>query len=141
MTIGYYTCECGWVFNTSMHLDAHRRLVGHDRPTEKEVAKRVSHPIRYDILDPEFLELMARVADYGAKKYGDFNWQKSRLEGDKSPINHIYKHLKSLRTGEQYDHQELGVHKKWHCVAIAFNAMMEFYWQSIEEMAEKTKNV
>src|SRR6266478_3377159 len=84
----------------------------------KEEAKRVSHPFRYDILDPAFLEIMAMIADYGAKKYGDYNWHKSRLEGDKSPINHIYKHLKSYRINEPYDHTELGTHRKLHLVAI-----------------------
>jgi len=100
----------------------------------KQSAKRDSCPTRYDIIDPEFLELMARVADYGAKKYGDFNWQKSRLEGDKSPINHIYKHLKSYRMDEPYDHPEIaGTDRKMHLIAIAFNAMMEFYWENKKE--------
>jgi Domain of unknown function (DUF5664) len=104
---------------------------------KKEIAKRVSHSIRYDILDPEFLECMAMVADYGAKKYGEYNWQLSRLDGDKSPINHIYKHLKSLRMDEPYDHKEIGETKKWHCIAIAFNAMMEFWWLNKEEKESK----
>jgi hypothetical protein len=97
--------------------------------TETLIAKRISHPLRYDILDPEFLEILAKIADYGAKKYGDFNWQKSHLEGDKSTINHIYKHLKSFRMNEAYDHPEIaGAGKEMHLAAIAFNAMMEFYW-------------
>jgi hypothetical protein len=107
----------------------------HLDPVENELihgkteAIRVSHPIRYDILDPEFLEALAKIADYGAKKYGDFNWQKSHLSGDKSAVNHIYKHLKSFRLEEPYDHPEIaGDGKEMHLVAIAFNAMMEFYW-------------
>jgi dATP/dGTP diphosphohydrolase len=91
-------------------------------------AKRNPQNLRYDILDPLFLEHLARIADYGAKKYGDLNWHQSHLEGDKSAINHIYKHLKSFRLEEPYDHQELGSGKEWHLAAIAFNAMMEFYW-------------
>lgn len=93
-------------------------------------AIRDSHPLRYDILDPEFEELMARVADYGAKKYGDFNWHRSRLTGDKGPMNHIRKHWKSYMLNEPYDHPELGTHRKMHLVAIAFNAMMEFYYEN-----------
>lgn len=93
-----------------------------------EEAIRVTQDIRYDILDPIFLEMLAKIADYGAKKYGEYNWHKSRLEGDKSPINHIYKHLKSYRLNEPYDHSELGNDKEWHLAAIAFNAMMEFYY-------------
>jgi dATP/dGTP diphosphohydrolase len=100
------------------------------------VAIRDSQLIRYDILDPLFLEMLAKIADYGAKKYGDLNWQKSRLSGDKGPINHIYKHLKSYRTKEPYDHLELGEGHEWHLAAIAFNAMMEFYYSLKEKESE-----
>ena len=40
-------------------------------------AVRFETGVRYDILTPEFLHLLAKIADYGAKKYGDFNWKKS----------------------------------------------------------------
>lgn len=96
--------------------------------TIKEVATRVDRAIRYDILDPLFLEYMAKVADYGAKKYGDFNWHKSRLTGDKSPVNHMYKHLGSYQKNEPYDHPELGEGPEWHLIGLAFNAMMEFFY-------------
>ncbi len=95
---------------------------------EKELAKRDEVSVRYDILDPDFLELMAKIADYGAKKYGELNWQKSRLVKDKGPINHIYKHLRAFRKKIIYDHPELGEGIEIHLAAIAFNAMMEFYW-------------
>ena len=95
-----------------------------------EEAKRNPQNLRYDILDPEFEDLMAKIADYGAKKYGELNWHISRLEGDKSPINHIRKHLNKYRLKQPYDHSEIGLDPKIHLVAIAFNAMMEFYYES-----------
>ena len=96
------------------------------------VATRDPIQFRFDILDPEFLEALAKIADYGAKKYGEFNWHKSRLTGDKSPLNHIAKHFVFYHKGQQYDHPELGLEKKWHLAAIAFNAMMEFWYESHE---------
>ena len=93
-----------------------------------EIAKRDGVDFRYDILDPDFLHLMAQIADYGAKKYGDFNWHKSRMEGEKGPINHIYKHLMYYRNNVPYDHVEVGRGVELHLVAIAFNAMMEFFY-------------
>jgi hypothetical protein len=107
-----------------------------------EEAKRISRPIRYDILDPDFLEDLAKIADFGAKKYGDLNWQLSRLTADKGPVNHIYKHLGSYRKNEPYDHEELGTQRSLHLAAIAFNAMMEYYWAKKEEdgtLGEKSK--
>lgn len=88
--------------------------------------------LRYDILDSEFLDFMAKIADYGAKKYGEFNWHKSRLTGDKSPINHIMKHISKYRQHQFYDHVEIGLDPKIHLAAIAFNAMMEFFYESDE---------
>jgi Domain of unknown function (DUF5664) len=88
----------------------------------------VRNPVdfRYDILDPEFMHMLARVAHYGAEKYGDFNWQKSRLAGNKSPLNHLEYHLNQYRQQLEYDHFD-GRHC-WHLAAIAFNAMMEFWY-------------
>ena len=92
-----------------------------------ELAKRDPIAERYDILDTDFLRIMALIAGYGARKYGERNWQKSRLEGDKSPINHILKHLVAYQNGEPYDHPEIATESHIHLAAIAFNAMMEFY--------------
>lgn len=102
----------------------------------KEAATRIDHPLRYDILDPEFEEIMAMIADYGAKKYGDFNWHKSRLTGNRGPMNHIRKHWAAYMLNEPYDHPKIGTHRKYHLAAIAFNAMMEFYYENKSDSTE-----
>ena len=101
-------------------------------------AEAIRNPIqfRFDILDPEFLQTLAKIADYGAKKYGEFNWHKSRLEGDKSPVNHIARHLLLYEQAVPYDHEEVINSKdpKMHLAAIAFNAMMEFWYENHPEI-------
>lgn len=101
-----------------------------DRVSESlpEVAKRDIVNYRYDILDWDFLELMAKIANYGAKKYGDFNWHKSRLEGEKGPMNHLIEHVRQYLSSEPYDHNEVSSTVGGHLAAIAFNAMMEYYY-------------
>lgn len=94
-----------------------------------ESAKRDIRGIRYDILDPDFEEMLAKIAHFGAVKYGEFNWHKSRLTGDQGPMNHIRKHYKSYMRNEPYDHTELGTDRKIHLAAIAFNAMMEYWYE------------
>ena len=96
----------------------------------EEQAKRNPVDYRYDILDPDFLHMMAQIAHYGAVTYGDFNWHKSRLTGDKSPVNHMYKHLSRFRKGDKYDHLDGDI--RYHLAAIAFNAMMEFFYVTKE---------
>jgi hypothetical protein len=97
-----------------------------------EQAKRDPVGYRYDILDVEFLELMAKIAAYGAKKYGDLNWHKSRLDGEKGPMNHLMNHYKMYMNMEPYDHGEVTDSPACHLAAIAFNAMMEFYYVKLK---------
>lgn len=88
---------------------------------------------RYDLLDPKFLQRMARVADYGARKYGERNWQEHRLKDGKSGINHALKHLMEYQAGVAHDK---GAPSE-HLIAVAFNMMMEFYHVTREEEAQK----
>lgn len=125
---GHYYCkDCG------VEINPHYPHVCADFRTG---AKRDPSGLRYDVLDTEFEELMARIAHYGAEHYGDFNWQKSRLTGDKGPMNHVRKHYAAYQQGKPYDHPEVGEGKKVHLAAIAFNAMMEFWYCTQEEKKE-----
>lgn len=94
---------------------------------ENETPQPVRLPIqyRYDLLDWEFIEAMAMIAHIGAEKYGERNWQKGRLEGDKSALNHAIKHLSEYQQGIPNDYGPL----PFHLAQVAFNCMMEFYWQ------------
>jgi hypothetical protein len=38
-------------------------------------------------------------------------------------------HLMQYQSGELYDHAEIGTSKSIHLVAIAYNAMMEFWYE------------
>ena len=127
--------HCQKIFNSIEDLRVH---VVDNHPLIMEStteAKRNSTSFRFDIIDPNYIRMMAQIGDYGAKLYGDFNWQKSRLSGNKSPINHILKHTTAYIIGEPYDHPELGLHRKIHLAAVGFNAMMEFWYE--ENMGDK----
>lgn len=89
--------------------------------------RRVPVDFRYDALNPTFLKWLARIGSYAAEKYGAWEqYREARLTGEKSPVNHIYEHLRSFQMGEPYDHFDGDV--RWHLVAVAYNAMMEFYY-------------
>lgn len=95
-----------------------------------EEAKRSSVDYRYDILDSDFLHCMAQIGAYGAEKYGDYAYQKSRLSGEKGPLNHIYMHLHQYKLGIPHDHFKT---RKHQLAAVAFNAMMEFFYETHPE--------
>lgn len=98
--------------------------------TAQPLANRYGVDYRYDLLDSEFIYALACIAHYGANKYGDTNWQKSRLTGGKGPINHLEKHLADYKSGADYEHSAVGTHRKYQLAAIAFNAMMEFWYET-----------
>lgn len=92
-----------------------------------EAPKRLPVDFRYDSINPAFLKWMAKIGSYAADKYGAWDQYKTaRLVGEKSPVNHIYEHLRQFQDGEKYDHFDGDV--RWHLVAVAYNAMMEFFY-------------
>lgn len=74
--------------------------------------------VRYDLVDVEFEESIAKVLTFGAKKYAPNNWRK--LE---NPIERYYaalrRHIAAWRKGERND-RESGLH---HLAHAAVNAM------------------
>ncbi len=98
---------------------------------EREEVKRVPVAYRYDAIWPEFLKLMANIGGIADAKYkhlgGVFNYIKVRLDGEAGPINHIYEHLREYREKIPYDNHVSG-DLAYHLAAIAYNAMMEFYY-------------
>ena len=91
--------------------------------------KRVAVAFRFDAINPDFLKRMAQIGHYASEKYGSWDqYTKARLVGDKSPVNHIYGHLHQYVMREPYDHFDGD--PRWHLVAIAYNAMMAFFYHS-----------
>ncbi len=101
--------------------------LGRDEPVGETKVKRVPVDYRYDCINLTFLKWMAKIGAYATEKYGAWEqYRDARLVGEKSPVNHIYEHLRQFAAGERYDHFDGDV--RWHLVAVAYNAMMEFYY-------------
>lgn len=91
-------------------------------------AKPLRQPVtyRYDALNFDFIKYMAEVAYYAGTIYGaPEQYTTARLEGEKSPINHIYEHLRQYQHAEPHDH--FGDVES-HLAVIAYNAMMEYFY-------------
>lgn len=89
---------------------------------------RVPVHFNYAGLNPEFLKCMAEIVSFADEKYGRFDLYAivERMTGEASPVNHMYEHLRQYQAGEPYDHFEGDVGR--HLVAIAYNAMMEWFY-------------
>lgn len=93
---------------------------------EPKVAKRQPVDFQYHRLNWNFIKLMAQIADYAANKYGSVEqYTDSRLEGEKSPLNHIAEHMRQYIAREPHDKF---TDIRFHLAAIAYNAMMEMWY-------------
>jgi anthranilate phosphoribosyltransferase len=90
-------------------------------------------------LIPEFLKAMDEIGQYGHEKYKDKSFQEQRLRGDRSRIkrcdpkeiaSHASAHYASYLRGELHDHFHT---RKHQLAAVAFNAMMEFYYAGLQD--------
>jgi len=100
---------------------------------KKEDPKRKEVDYLFTCLDWNFIKALGQLGKSGQKSQEDEgnipNYQKVRRTGDKSNINHLINHITSYICKEPHP---LGS-RKWHLVAIAFNAMMEFFWVNKED--------
>jgi hypothetical protein len=89
------------------------------------------HPVDFDYqgLNLVFLKWLAKIPVYATEKYGSWSqYTNAPLVGEKSCINHIYEHLRQYQMGESYDHFDGD--SRWHLVATAYNAMMQFFYHT-----------
>jgi hypothetical protein len=98
-------------------------------------------PDEYEFLSTAFLQAMNDIGRYGAEKYGEESSEHRRLLGDKSRgknprtstqsiSDHIRGHLSEYQNKVKHDHFGDEAHQ---LAAVAFNAMMEFYFANSEE--------
>lgn len=69
--------------------------------------------VRYDLITPIGLEAVARTCAEGAKKYGDFNWEKGMAVDQL--LNHALRHIYRFLFGDRSeDHL---AHAAWNVLA------------------------
>jgi hypothetical protein len=101
----------------------------------------------FEFLIPSFLKAMDDIGHYGHTKYGPKSFQQRRAAGDLSRgglgrteaaviAEHAKEHFNMFLRGERHDH--FGT-RKHQLAAVAFNAMMEFYFAGLDE--ETTQHV
>ena len=76
----------------------------------------------WDLLPYEAMEEIIKVLMYGAKKYGNFNWQKVEWKRYESAQ---MRHKVARRKGEKYDPETGLLHKAHEACSIIFQIWME----------------
>ena len=80
---------------------------------------------RFDLIPPECLIAVSKVFALGAGKYGDYNWQKERMTGERGPMNHAMKHIMNYRAGIP---DEDGDDPAIHLTHAIVNLMFEYWY-------------
>jgi hypothetical protein len=84
---------------------------------------------RFDLVDPEFEELVAKVMTFGANKYKPNSWQNVE-----DPVNRYYaalrRHINAWRKGEKIDPES----KLPHLAHVAVNAMFLLHYETTPEV-------
>ena len=78
--------------------------------------------VRYEFIDPMFLEDVAKVLTFGAQKYGDWNFKKGLESG--RVYSALMRHIEAWRKGEKVD-AETGI---THLAHAAVNLMFLHYF-------------
>jgi hypothetical protein len=101
-------------------------------------------PAQYEFLNAKFLEAMNQIGRYGNDKYGKDSFHQRAKIGDRSRgslartdseviANHSWNHFAEYLAGLPHDHFHT---RKHQLAAVAFNAMMEFYFAGLEDEAD-----
>lgn len=77
----------------------------------EEGHKDDAEKVRYELLAPELLDSIAQILTYGAKKYGDRNWERGMKWS--RPFGALMRHLWAWWRGEAAD-TETGKSHLWH---------------------------
>lgn len=95
----------------------------------------------YDMLIPAFLEAMQELGEYGYSKHGVNSFQHQQKIGDHTRpgdrlsteklAHHSRDHFLAYQVGEKHDHFKTFKHQ---LAAVAYNAMMEFYFADLERL-------
>lgn len=95
--------------------------------SDEKTVKREPVDFDFTALNWDFIKQLAQIPPYAAEKYGSWEqYRDARLRGEKSPMNHIIEHARQYMMGEPYE--KFDKHLGRQLVAIAYNAMMEWYY-------------
>lgn len=122
--LAFGKCECDMFTAVPTQSDPVVPIQSDPVPPQTPKVKRVPVDHQTSRLYWPFIILMGKIAHYANEKYGSVEqYADGRLEGEKSPINHIAGHIAEYVSRKPHD--------KWpddprmHLAAIAYNAMME----------------
>jgi len=108
------------------------------KPLEIGGTKKDSGKLRLDLIPPEIHIALASILQFGAEKYGDYNWQKGIC------FSRVYaaleRHLQNYRLGGHTD-LESGKPTLWHALCeLAFLVYYDYYYDKYEVFDDLGEN-
>jgi hypothetical protein len=104
--------------------EEYRHQMEEEKPSRKEL-KWDTGKLDYTLLEPLFLQELAKIMTLGEKNHPKVNGESSwRLVEPDAYLKALLRHIQAYRLGERID-QDMGTH---HLAHIAVNAMFLFYF-------------
>lgn len=118
-----------FIFEVIMIATNMKQPVKQEQVKKDEGLKYDEGKTRFDLVDPEFEELVAKVMTFGANKYKPNSWQNVE-----DPVNRYYaalrRHINAWRKGEKIDPES----KLPHLAHVAVNAMFLLHYETTPEV-------
>lgn len=92
--------------------------------------------LRFDLIDQNFLDGLAKVLTFGAEKYSANSWQKIG-NAEERYYAALQRHLSAYRKGEQKD-DESGIEHLYHAAA---NIMFLAYFEKQRKIKEQSNDI
>ncbi len=86
--------------------------------------------LKFELIDPKFLNDIAKVLTIGAEKYGIDNYKRANLKQQKEYIGAIHRHLNLWQQNFKFDHET----KLNHMAHISANAMFLYYFDLLKRV-------
>lgn len=122
-------CICG----KDNRMDKKEAFIETFKPGELRVNSNIgrkddSDKLRYDLLDPEFVEGIVKILTFGAKKYEPQNWRKLKDNGGPDRCYAaLQRHMAEYRKGNKID-PESGVSHLFHAACNLY--FLEYFDRS-----------
>lgn len=95
---------------------------------QKEAVRHNQDKLRVDLIPVEFIEEVAKVFTFGAKKYSPNNWKGFTKEQQDEILGSLLRHILEYQKGNKLD-SESGLH---HLAHAACNISFILYFESEE---------
>ena len=98
-----------------------------------------TNKLRWSLIPIDAMEELLTVAEYGAKKYGKYNWQQPPYLTFDDILDSLYRHVAARRMGVMFDGESMKfhmAHAMWNCMALLTYDLRGYWEEHVYKLPE-----